>query len=62
MYPYIKEIGGEEMEDNTPVKYTYDSPRAYCLLAKQQLGLNTRTIDQTIKDTVDSYFRIGLLS
>ena len=62
LFPEIQEIGGEHMEDGKPAEETYDSPRAYCLLAKQELGLTPYPIDETIKATVDSYFRLGLLS
>ena len=62
LFPEIQEIGGEQMEDGKPAEETYDSPRAYCSLAKQELGLTPYSIDETIKATVDSYFRLGLLS
>lgn len=62
LFPEIQEIGGEHMEDGNPAEETYDSPRAYCSLAKQELGLTPYSIDETIKATVDSYFRLGLLS
>jgi nucleoside-diphosphate-sugar epimerase len=61
LFPAIEKIGGEPMEDGKPRESTYDSPRAYCLLAKQELGLNTHSVDATIKATGDSYFRLGLL-
>ena len=35
--------------------------RAYCLLARQELGLETYDIKTTIRDTVDSYYRLGLI-
>jgi nucleoside-diphosphate-sugar epimerase len=61
LFPDTTDIGGEQMEDGRPLKATYDSPRAYCLLAKQELGLTTRSIDETLKATGDSYFELGLL-
>lgn len=61
LFPSIAEVGGEEMEDGKPARKTYDSPRSYCLLAKQELGLDTYSIDETLKATGDSYFRLGLL-
>ena len=39
LFPAVGEVGGEEMEDGAPAQHTYDSPRSYCLLAKQELGL-----------------------
>lgn len=39
----------------------YDSPRAYCLLAKQQLGLEPYSVDATIRETLLSYLQLGLL-
>ena len=61
LFPSIPEVGGEEMEDGKPSQKTYDSPRSYCLLAQQELGLTTYSIDETLKATGDSYFRLGLL-
>ncbi|MCZ6889883.1 MAG: NAD-dependent epimerase/dehydratase family protein, partial [Gammaproteobacteria bacterium] len=61
LFPAFQDIGGEEMEDGKPKEQTYDSPRSYCLLANQELGLTTYTIDETIKATVESYIRLGLL-
>ena len=60
----VDEIGGEPMQadDNeVPAKPTYDAPRAYCLLAKQELGLETFDLETTVRDTVDSYYAVGLL-
>ena len=62
LYPATAEIGGEHMENGSPRETTYDSPRSYCLLAKQELGLTTYSINETIKANVDSYIRLGLLS
>jgi hypothetical protein len=50
------------MLDGKPAEHTYDSPRAYCTLAREELGLSTYPIDQTLKDTVESYYALGLLS
>jgi|TARA_Y100000310_G_scaffold191156_1_gene191156 dihydroflavonol-4-reductase len=61
LYPSIQDIGGEEMENGEPAAQTYDSPRSYCLLAKQELGLTTYSIDETVKATVDSLYQLGLL-
>ena len=61
LFPAVQEIGGEEMADGEPAQHTYDSPRSYCLLAKQELGLATYSIDETLKATGDSYFALGLL-
>lgn len=62
LYPNVDEVGGEEMDGDEPAQNTYDSPRSYCLLAKQELGLETYSIEETVRDTVDSYYSIGLLS
>ena len=61
LFPGIAEIGGEEMADDAPAQKTYDSPRSYCLLAIEELGLTTYPIDDTLKATGDSYYRLGLL-
>lgn len=61
LFPQLAEVGGEEMANGKPAQKTYDSPRSYCLLAKQELGLRTYAIDDTLKATGDSYFRLGLL-
>ncbi len=60
-FPDIDEIGGEEMEDGKPAEPTYDSPRAYCALAGDELGLRTYSIDEAIRETGDSYIRLGLI-
>lgn len=62
MFPAIDNIGGEDMaESGEPAEQTYDSPRAYCLLAKQELGLTTVAIDDTIRANGDSLLQLGLL-
>ena len=64
MSDLVDEIGGEPMQadnDEVPAKPTYDAPRAYCLLAKQELGLETFDLETTVRDTVDSYYAVGLL-
>lgn len=61
LFPAFSAVGGEEMTDGKPAQSTYDSPRSYCLLAKQELGLDTYPIDTTLRDTVDSYLALGLL-
>ena len=61
LFPDIAEVGGEEMDGNEPSEHTYDSPRSYCTLAIDELGLETYSIDETIKATGDSYLKLGLL-
>ena len=61
LFPEIKTIGGERMEDNQPIKPTYDSPRSYCQKAIQELGLLTYSIDETLRETGESYKKLGLL-
>ena len=61
LFPEIEHIGGEEMEDGKPKEKTYDSPRSYCTLAREELGLSTYTIEETLRNTGDSYKAIGLL-
>lgn len=61
LFPTIANIGGEPMENGQPRQKTYDSPRAYCTLAQQELGPTTYSIDETIKATVDSLMQLGLL-
>ena len=61
LFPEIKKIGGEEMENGKPVKKTYDTPRSYCTKAIKDLGLSTYSIEDTLKETGESYRRIGLL-
>ena len=61
LFPEIEHIGGEEMEDGKPKEKTYDSPRSYCTLAREELGLSTYTIEETLRNTGDSYKVIGLL-
>ena len=61
LFPAIKEVGGEPMENGKPVKPSYDSPRTFSLLAKEELGLSTFSINETLRATGDSYIRLGLL-
>lgn len=61
LFPMIREVGGEEMKDGRPAVKSDDRPRTYCLLARQELGLTTYSVDETIRATGDSYFRLGLL-
>tara|TARA_Y100001970_G_scaffold250734_1_gene322769 strand:+ start:175 stop:1257 length:1083 start_codon:yes stop_codon:yes gene_type:complete len=61
LFPTIENIGGEEMENGKPLKETYDSPRSYCTKAIEDLGLSTYSIEDTLKETGDSYIKIGLL-
>lgn len=61
LFPNIPEIGGEEMNGDQPAEHTYDSPRSYCSLAIKELGLEPFSIEDTVKDTIDSYVRLGML-
>ena len=61
LFPKIESIGGEEMSNGAPAKTTYDSPRSYCTLAREELGLSTYSIEETVKATIESYFALGLL-
>ena len=61
LLPHIRNIGGEEMIDGHPAEPTPDKQRTFGLLAKQELGLTPYPVEDTIRDTADSYFRIGLL-
>lgn len=62
LFGWIDEIGGEEMEAGKPVRSTYDSPRAYALLAKEELGLRSYPVDETLRATGESLQRLGLLA
>ena len=62
LFPKHNHIEGEEMIDGKPAKATYDSPRAHCLLAKEQLGLQPLSVEQSLKDTVESYIRLGMVA
>ena len=61
LFPSVAHVGGEEMDGDAPAKHTYDSPRSYCLLAKEELGLRPFTVDEAVRTTVDSYYALGLL-
>lgn len=61
LFPEIKHVGGERMEDNQPIKNTYDSPRSYCKKAIEELGLSTYSIEDTLIETGESYKKLGLL-
>ena len=62
LFPSLDQVDGEELTAaGEPAESTYDSPRAYCLLAKQELGLETHRIDDTLRATGDSLLRLGLV-
>ncbi len=61
LFPEIASIGGEEMVDGKPLKPTYDSPRSYCTLAIEELGLKTHSIEETVKATIDSYVELEII-
>ena len=61
LFPEIENIGGEDMEAGKPKEHTYDSPRSYCSLAIEELGLSTHSIEETLKETGDSYLSLNLL-
>jgi nucleoside-diphosphate-sugar epimerase len=60
LYPAARK-GVEEMVADRPAEQTHDSPRAYCLLAMEELGLQSHRVDETLRATVDSYYRLGLI-
>lgn len=62
LFPYVPRVTGEEMVGGRPAQRTYDAPRAYCLLARQELGLVPHTVDDTLRATGDSCFRLGLIA
>ena len=62
LFPSVPHVGGEEMDGDAPAQHTYDSPRSYCLLAKEELGLQPFTVDEAVRGTVDSYYALELLS
>ena len=61
LFPHIENIGGERMEKDKPAKTTYDSPRSYCKKAMNELGLSPIKIEDTLRETGESYERLGLL-
>ena len=61
LFPGVAEIGGEPMIDGKPAEPTPDRQRAFVFLAMQELGLEPYPIDDTLRDTVNSYYEIGLL-
>ncbi len=61
LFSAIKEIGGEPMVDGKPAEPSYDSPRTFSLLAKQELGLVSYSIEDTLRDMVNSLYELGLL-
>lgn len=61
LFPAIKEIGGEPMVDGNPAEPSFDSPRTFSLLAKQELGLVSYSIEDTLRDMGNSMYELGLL-
>ena len=62
-FPHLPHVGGEELDAITgnPTKPTKDFMRAYCMLARQELGLKTYSIDETVRATGESYLELGLV-
>jgi nucleoside-diphosphate-sugar epimerase len=61
-FPQLPSVGGERMgPDGKPEKDTPNFGRAYCLLAKQLLGLKTYSMEETVRATGDSYIKLGLI-
>jgi hypothetical protein len=64
LYPHLPHVGGEEMSEDgsgSPVAETPDIMRAYCLRAKEELGLQTYSIEETVRANGDSYLALGLV-
>ena len=61
LFPAVGDVGGKPMVDGKPVEPTSDTQRAFVFLAMQELGLKPYAVDDTLRDTVNSYYRIGLL-
>jgi nucleoside-diphosphate-sugar epimerase len=61
LFPAIETVGGEEMSAGKPAQPSHDGPRAYALLAKQELGLEGYAIEDTLRATGDSYLQLNLL-
>lgn len=61
LFPHIEHIGGEEMVDGKPAEKSRDRQRAYSTLAIKELELKPYSVDETLKDTGDSYIKLGLL-
>jgi nucleoside-diphosphate-sugar epimerase len=62
LFPMLPSVGGEPLDGNgKPTGETFDGYRAYCLLAKQLLGLETYSMDDTLRANGDSYMRLGLI-
>ncbi len=61
LFPEIPEIGGEEMDGDKPAQPTNDSPRCYCLLAKQEIGLKPYDPVDSVRDTIVSYRSLDML-
>ena len=61
LFPRFQNIGGEEMDGDRPKERTFDKPRSYCTLARRELGLTPYSIDESLRATVESYVRLGVL-
>lgn len=58
LYPGLGPVSGNE---GPPERKTRDLPRSYCLLAMQELGLQPRDIDDTLRANVDTCLSLGLI-
>ena len=61
LFPDVPNIGGEEMDGDRPREPTFDKPRAYCTLARRELGLAPYSVEESLRAIVDSYVRLGIL-
>ena len=52
---------GSEVGGQTEPGKAYDAPRAYCLLAKQELDLKPYPIAETLQATGDSLINLGIV-
>lgn len=60
MFPHLA-VAGELPGDDGNYKPTFDAPRAYCFRAKQELGLVTYPVEETIRANCESCIALGLV-
>ena len=63
LFPHIDVGGGPPEMEAYIAKYgqVYDAPRAHCDRAREELGLETHTIEDTLRETGQTLIDLGLV-
>ena len=63
LFPHIEVAGGPPEMEAYIAKHgrVYDAPRAHCDRAREELGLETRAIEDTLRETGQTLIDLGLV-